>query len=115
MSLSIPGISHSTEELESLRRLISELAEQCQLDLSNKSALRHFLDGAPTAAPPAEAQTTQELRAMLILLFRLEASSSEDLGYAGLRQLWHQHSETLARHRLSAAIPTGQRQGIAGR
>jgi len=34
---------------------------------------------------------------MLILLFRLETSSSEDLGVDGLRRLWRQHSEILGR------------------
>lgn len=41
----------------------------------------------------------QQLSTMLTLLFRLEASSSEDLGNTGLRRLWRQHRELLARFR----------------
>jgi hypothetical protein len=37
---------------------------------------------------------------MLTLLFRLESSSSEDIGIAGLHTLWRQHSEILERFRL---------------
>lgn len=79
------------EELLTLRRLIAEQASHCQLDLNNRIAIRHFLDNEqPSVAG-------QELRAMLILLFRLETSSSEDLGVDGLRRLWRQHSEILGR------------------
>lgn len=107
MSLSILGPSHTSADLLALRRLIAELAQQCGLDLTDKSVLRCFLDSDPTLcqAPLADAKTRQELRTMLILLFRLEASSSEDLGVEGLRRLWHQHGETLARFRTRESIP----------
>lgn len=39
---------------------------------------------------------------MLVLLYRLEGSSSEDLGFDGMRKLWRQHSETLARFDIGA-------------
>lgn len=79
------------EELLALRRLIAEQASHCQLDLNNRIAIRHFLD----SDQPSPAG--QELRAMLVLLLRLETSSSEDLGIDGLRRLWHQHSEIISR------------------
>ena len=100
MNLAILGPSHASEELQALRRLIAQLAGQCGLELSDKSAVRRFLDADHPflPGPLATSETGQELRAMLILLYRLEACSSEDLGFEGLRRLWLQHSETLARH-----------------
>lgn len=99
MSLAIPQTSHSSTELLALRRLIAELAGQCDLDLRNRVAIRHFLDDSPAAArsKSIDPQLCHELRAMLVLLYRLEGSSSEDLGFDGMRRLWRQHSETLAR------------------
>jgi hypothetical protein len=63
-------------------------------------SIRHFLDNdlATSQSERIDPQICQELRAMLILLFRLEASSSEDLGVEGLRRLWRQHSEIMARY-----------------
>ncbi|WP_428827790.1 hypothetical protein ACLIKD_07405 [Azonexus sp. IMCC34842] len=113
MSLSSFGPEHNPEDLQALRRLIARLAPPCGLDLSDKSAVRRFLDGAQPA-PQGAAETGQELRAMLILLFRLETCSSEDLGFAGLRRLWLEHSETLARYRRPDALPTALRHGSPG-
>lgn len=112
MSLSCFGPEHNPEDLQALRRLIARLAPPCGLDLSDKSAVRRFLDGAQ--APGGAAEADQELRAMLILLFRLETCSSEDLGFAGLRRLWQEHSETLARYRRPEALPTVLRHGLPG-
>lgn len=88
-----------------LRRLISELAPRCGLDLTDRAAIRHFLDGnSPLSRGESiDPQICQEVRTMLILLFRLEGSSSEDLGFDGLRRLWHQHSEILARFQAQAS------------
>ncbi|UCV09775.1 hypothetical protein [Dechloromonas denitrificans] len=110
MSLSSFGPEHKPEDLQALRRLIARLALPCGLDLSDKSAVRRFLDGAQ--APGDAGETGQELRAMLILLFRLETCSSEDLGFAGLRRLWLEHSETLARYYRPDALPTALRHGL---
>lgn len=105
MSLSIFGPSHASEELQSLRRLIAQLAAQSGLELSDKAAVRRLLDSNHSRhpAPCAAGQTSQDLRAMLVLLFRLEDCSSEDLGFEGLRRLWLEHSETLARYRTHEA------------
>lgn len=99
MSLLIREESHSSVELEALRRLIVQLAAQCNLDLRNRAAIRHFLDGSQETrlSESVDPQLCHELRAMLVLLYRLEGSSSEDLGFDGMRRLWRQHSETLAR------------------
>jgi|GEM_PF-4901962 hypothetical protein len=116
MSLSAFAASHNSEELLALRRLIAQLAEQCGLALSDKAAVRSFLDNDPALCPTlrADSNTDQELRTMLILLFRLEASSSEDLGFEGLRRLWLQHSETLARHNVHELMPAKLSQGLSG-
>ena len=55
-------------------------------------------DPATGRSESIDPQVCQELRAMMILLYRLEASSSEDLGVEGLRRLWHQHGEIMARY-----------------
>ena len=113
MSLSSFGPEHNPEDLQALRRLIAHLAPQCGIDLSDKSAVRRFLDGAqPTRGGMAE--TGEELRAMLILLFRLETCSSEDLGFEGLRRLWLEHSATLARYRRPEAMAAALRHGLPG-
>lgn len=87
------------EDMQALRRLIAQFAPQCDLDLSDRSAVRRFLDDDQmnNRSERIDPKICVELRAMLILLYRLEASSSEDLGVEGLRRLWHQHSETIAR------------------
>jgi hypothetical protein len=86
------------EGLHALRRLIGELAPPCGLDLADRVAVRRFLDDEPPSrSERTDPQSAAELRRMLILLFRLEASSSEDLGIEGLRRLWSQHGEIMAR------------------
>lgn len=87
------------EEMQALRRLIAQLAPQCGVDLGNRSSVRQFLDAdsASTRSESIDPQICQELRAMMILLYRLEASSSEDLGVEGLHRLWRQHGEIMAR------------------
>ncbi len=93
------GETNHPEGMLALRRLIAHLAPQCGLDLANRASVRHFLDhAAPSSRSEAiDPQLCQELHAMLILLYRLEGSSSEDLGVEGLRRLWRQHGEILAR------------------
>lgn len=106
MSRSIPEANHPPEDMQALRRLIVQLAPQCGVDLGNRSAVRHFLDNdsAASRSESIDPQTCQELRAMLILLYRLEASSSEDLGVEGLHRLWRQHGEILARFQGGEAL-----------
>lgn|SRR5574343_1169861 len=93
------GTANPPEDIQALRRLIGLLAPQCGLDLANRGAVRQFLDhdAAGNRSEAIDPQLCHELRAMLILLYRLEGSSSEDLGVEGLRHLWRQHGEILAR------------------
>lgn len=104
MSRSTPS-SNSQEDIQALRGLITQLAEQCGLDLGNRGEVRRFLDNESVTChrESINPQISQELRNMLVLLYRLEASSSEDLGVEGLRRLWRQHRETLARFDVSGA------------
>lgn len=94
MSQGIPFSARDREDLHALRRAIAQLAGRCSLNLDDRRALRLVLDGH--LAGGAELALLDELRTMLVLLHRLESSSSEDLGYSGLQRLWRQHDEILA-------------------
>ncbi|UCV17969.1 hypothetical protein [Ferribacterium limneticum] len=99
MKRPVSDTHYPPEDMQALRRLIAQLAPQCGVDLGDRSSVRHFLD-ADATNPRSESidpQICQELRAMMVLLYRLEASSSEDLGVEGLRRLWRQHGEIMAR------------------
>ena len=114
MDLSMPGVTHAAEDILALRRVIAHLAERCELDLSDPYAVRHFLD-ADSSHDQESVRAHQdgaELRAMLTLLFRLEASSSEDLGNDGLHRLWMQHSEILARFHVWKPLQAGLENGF---
>jgi hypothetical protein len=99
MIRSMHDANHHPEDLQALRRLIIRLAPQCGVDLQNRLSIRQFLDNDSAArrSESVDPQLCLDLRAMMILCYRLEASSSEDLGVEGLRRLWHQHGEILAR------------------
>lgn len=114
MNLSLLGVSHVSEDILALRQVITHLAERCDLDLADPYAVRHFLDADSSHEPASarEHQDSDELRAMLTLLFRLEASSSEDLGIAGLHRLWMQHSEILARFQVRKPQQAGLENGF---
>lgn len=100
MKHTVSDTNYPPEGILALRQLIAQLAPQCGVDLGNRDSIRHFLDSDPTTgrSESIDPQVCQELRAMMILLYRLEASSSEDLGVDGLRRLWHQHGEIMARY-----------------
>jgi hypothetical protein len=99
MKRPVSATNYPPEDMQALRQLIAQLAPQCGVDLGNRSSVRHFLDSdlAAGRSESIDPQICQELRAMMILLYRLEASSSEDIGVEGLRRLWRQHGEILAR------------------
>lgn len=98
MNSSSAATGHGPEELQSLRQLIERLAPQCALDLKDRSAVRHFLEGhASSCSESIDPRLCDELRNMLILLFRLEGSSSEDIGFSGMRRLWQRHDDILTR------------------
>jgi hypothetical protein len=99
MKRPVSDSSYPPEDMLALRQLIAQLAPQCGVELGSRASIRHFLDSdlANGRSESIDPQVCQEVRAMMILLYRLEASSSEDLGVEGLRRLWRQHSEILAR------------------
>lgn len=94
------------EDIQALRRVIALFADRCAIDLDDRAVLRRVLDGDFCAAesPPGDRLKVQELSAMLTLLFRLEACSSEDLGITGLLGLWREHGRILARCRAGQLI-----------
>ena len=96
----------SGEDIQALRRVIALFAERCAIDLDDRTVLRRVLDGNFCAAesPPGDRLKIQELSAMLTLLFRLEACSSEDLGISGLLGLWREHGRILARCRAGQLV-----------
>jgi len=97
---------HSSEDIQTLRRIIAQLAERCSVDLTDRATLRRILDGdfSSGQTPLGDRPPMRDLSAMLTLLFRLEASSSEDLGITGLRRLWYEHARMLVRFRVGQPI-----------
>jgi len=89
-------IAHAPEDMLSLQQLIGRLAAECGVNLEERQAVRRLLDLSGPIASPAMAS---ELRALLILRYRLEAACSEDLGCEGMNGLWQQLDDTLRRHR----------------
>ena len=106
MKPSSQDLPQSPQDLQALRRAIALLADRCGVDLTDRATLRRVLDGDYSDQPAAlgKLQDVQDLSAMLTLLFRLEACSSEDLGITGLRHLWRLHGRMLARFRVAQAI-----------
>lgn len=106
MNRLFPGGGHATEEILALRRAIARLADECRIDLGDRTAVRRFMDdGQPGEhLPQAEREARRELREMVTLLLRIEACSSEDIGIVGLRRLWSQHREILARFQIREAM-----------
>ncbi|MFZ2974803.1 MAG: hypothetical protein WA049_19405 [Ferribacterium limneticum] len=99
MKRPVSATHYPPEDMQALRQLIAQLAPQCGVDLGNRTSIRQFLDSDPGTgrSESIDPQICQELRIMMILLYRLEASSSEDLGVEGLRRLWRQHDEIMTR------------------
>lgn len=99
MNTSRSDTAYVSDDILALRRLVEQVAERCGLDLTDRVAVRRILDGDLSQCRVNESNLSfsQELPGMLTLLFRLESSSSEDLGISGLRRLWRQHSEILVR------------------
>jgi len=117
MTLSIIDVSHTAkEDLVPMRRMIVRLADRCGLDLVDSSAIRRFLDSdySQCEAPDWDINSCRDLHSMITLLFRLEASTSEDIGINGLHRLWHQHSSGRfqIRRRDSGRVQEGARSGL---
>ena len=105
MRPSVLDLPQNAEDIQALRRAIAQLADRCRVDLAQRATLRRVLDGDFSAnqATLGDRQDMRDLSAMLTLLFRLEASTSEDLGVTGLSHLWRQHGRMLARFSVGQA------------
>lgn len=98
MNDALPAINPDRQELAALRQAINHLAVRSGLDLTDRSTLRALVAGNLTTLPDADSPNYVELRTMLILLYRLEDSTSEDIGIDGLQRLWRQHGEIVDAH-----------------
>jgi hypothetical protein len=99
MNQSMARPNHIFNELAELDQAVQQLAQLCRLDLNNELAVRRFRDGDFSLKLESNRvfSSCQELRTMLTLQLRLEASSSEDIGIDGLNFLWNQCSNILKR------------------
>ena len=88
---------HEGDDLLALRTQIGRLALVCGVDISRDDNVTHLLSGDYSRCHqhPREAEL---LRALLVLLYRLESSVSEDLGIDRLVRLWGQHDTLLIEH-----------------
>lgn len=100
----------STEELLAMRKAIARLADRVGLDLSSPDDVRRCLDGDFSGLTVNSGLSEcRELRDMLVLLLRLESSSSEDLGIEGLRRLWQLHRELMNRFHMREPLRLSNR------
>lgn len=109
MSSSGTTALHGGEDLLALRTHIGRLAVICGVDINSDDNVSRLLAGdySKCHQQPRQAET---LRGLLVLLYRLEASVSEDLGIDGLVGLWQQHNAILIQHGFpvsSQPVPSG--------
>ena len=102
MRFSIPEAVNPSTELLALRRLIEDIARQNSIELSDRSVIARVMDGDDSLRQSSgmDHHLFQDLSSMLRLFYRLEASSSEDLGISGLGRLWERQREFLKRFRI---------------
>lgn len=113
---SISHAPHAFDDIMLLRCLTEHVADRCGLDLTDGAAVRRVLDGDMSCCrgDVHDHSLCLELPAMLRLLFRLETSSSEDLGIAGLRRLWRQYSDILSRFRAAKLLQIASGADVQG-
>lgn len=100
---------HSGDDLLALRTHIDRLAIACNLDIHHGGTVTRLLAGE-YSHDRHHGHEVEVLRALLVLLYRLEASVSEDLGIDGLVRLWQQHNKVLVQHSFphqSQPMPNG--------
>lgn len=88
---------HNGDDLLALRTHIGRMAIACGVDISRNDNVSRVLAGDFSLCR-AHGREAELLRALLVLLYRLETSISEDLGIDGLVDLWQQHNDILALH-----------------
>jgi len=81
-----------------LRRIVSRHAERSGVDLTHAPSLSALIDGELSCDSAGNRQAIADLRAALVLLYRLQDRCSEDIGIIGLQRLWHTHQEFVALH-----------------
>ena len=91
------GKLHSGDDLLALRTHIGRMAIVCGVDISHEDNVSLLLAGDYSQCHE-HGREAEVLRAMLVLLYRLESSVSEDLGIDGLVSLWQQHNSVLVLH-----------------
>ncbi len=99
---------HEADDLLALRTEIGRLAMACDLDISRDDNISRLLAGDYSLCHKHGRQA-ELLRALLVLLYRLETSVSEDLGIDGLVKLWQEHNGLLALH----GFPIASQPGMA--
>lgn len=100
---------HSGDDLLALRTHIRRIAIVCGVDISRDENVGRLLAGDFSQCR-AHGREAEVLRALLVLLYRLETSVSEDIGIDGLISLWQQHSALLVQHGVpvdSQPVPNG--------
>lgn len=111
MPFSMQGTAEGSGDIQALRRVIENLARQHRIDLTDRAVIGRIVDDDTTIIDTTgiDPQLFEEFSSMLRLLFRLEFSSSEDLGVSGLSRLWERHREILRRFgstsRTQPAVP----------
>lgn len=93
---------HSGDDLLALRTHIGRMAIACGVDVSRDDNVGLLLAGDFSRCK-RHGREEEVLRALLVLLYRLETSVSEDLGVDGLIGLWRTHNDILALHGFPAA------------
>ncbi len=92
------GLEHYDEELYALEQRLGRLALACGADLSREDVVIALIKGrwdlCPRAAHVPE-RTREELRALLMLKYRVEASCVDSLGAEDCRRLIAEHDEKL--------------------
>ena len=88
---------HSGDDLLALRTHIGRMAIVCGVDISRDDNVGRLLAGDFSQCL-WHGREEEVLRALLVLLYRLETSISDDLGVDGLLDLWRTHDDSLTRH-----------------
>jgi len=98
-ALPSPILTHLTEELEAIRKAITE-GNPGRADWLCRTAIKHIADHQPTAAPPAD---TIDLLRQVLAHFEF-ISSQNDQGRLHHLERWHQDHEPL-RRQAEALLP----------
>lgn len=102
------GLEHYDEELYALDQRIARLALACGADLARQDVVIGLIKGHWDLCAQAQhvpARTREELRALLMLKYRIEVSCVDALGADDCRRLIATQEERLARRGLPPTHP----------